>query len=139
MTPSQHTGNRPETAVDAPARLLAPVGKGDDLTAVLGLPLGNIELWDESWRERQDSRASHFGEDLAAFKRDIRIHGLPKPTDDATAVIPKTPAQPRADWDRPDPPLPSCKRKTMSMALLVGADLVIGFLGAVVLFALAVS
>lgn len=63
--------------------------------------------------------------DRAALTAPYRLgYGFgPKPADE-TAVIPKTPAQPEAEWDKPE--LPDCKKRSTAVALLVGAGVLAG-------------
>lgn len=46
------------------------------------------------------------------------------PQDQPTAVIPVTPAQPEAEWDKPE--LPDCKKRTRAMGLLFGFGVLAG-------------
>ncbi len=99
--PPQPSGNRPQFAGDALTQLLAPVGKGRVLLPVY-----------EPGRAPMDLDGRFL----------LREYQLPDPT----AVFPVTPAQPEADWDKPE--LPDCKKRSMAIAVIFGAGMVVGAL-----------
>lgn len=113
---SQHTGNRPQIVVDDRTQLLAPVVP-DDVTRRI------LDGWEAECRK---TGTPNWILDRAALTAPYRLgYGWGPRREDETAVIPVTPAQPEADWDRGDDPLP-CGKKIRAIGLLLGAGMVLG-------------
>lgn len=109
--PPQPSGNRSQFAGDDSTRVLAPVGRDDSVRYVVGRSgvKGRNYYRQVPWQ-------SGFEQDAANIRSDF---------DKAlTAVIPVTPAQPSADWGKPE--LPDCKKRSMTMCVLFGAGVVAG-------------
>lgn len=129
--PPQPSGNRPLHAYELTPNDAAAMALLS--TATFG-PNASVVL--PSGRKVDGAEMSRWASGNAAqIVVGDRTRPVPHPSQDGrfllpilehqpTAVIPVTPAQPEADWDKPE--LPDCKKRSMAIAVIFGSGMVVG-------------